>query len=100
MPPCWKARTSGPTASVGVDLLRSQRVQFDFEEPDDVDRAFDSRRTSAPSRARFVVEARRKNGRLIVTDADGDGRALTVVLDTGSQVSIGNQALRDAPAGP
>jgi predicted aspartyl protease len=42
----------------------------------------------------IVVEARRKNGRLIVTDAVANGQTLTVVLDTGSQVCIGNQALR------
>ena len=31
---------------------------------------------------------------MIVTDAIANGQSLTVVLDTGSQVSIGNRALR------
>lgn len=84
----------GADGIVGVDLLRSQRVQFDFEK---------KTMTIVPSRApdfrdepgTIVVEARRKNGRLIVTDAEANGQTLTVVLDTGSQVSIGNGALRD-----
>jgi hypothetical protein len=37
-------------------------------------------------------------GRLIVTEAELDGQRLTVVLDTGSEVSVGNAALRRALA--
>jgi predicted aspartyl protease len=83
----------GADGIVGVDVLRSQRVQFDFAtqtmsivpaaSPD-----------FAAEEGTIVVSARRKNGRLIVTDADVDGHGLTVVLDTGSEVSIGNPALR------
>jgi len=83
----------GADGIVGVDLLRSQRVQFDFEKqtmsivpsatPDFTD-----------ERGSIVVRAKRKNGRLVVTDAVANDERLTVVLDTGSQVSIGNQALR------
>jgi predicted aspartyl protease len=42
----------------------------------------------------IVVEARRKNGRLILTDAVANGQAVTVVLDTGSEICVGNEALR------
>jgi Aspartyl protease len=42
----------------------------------------------------IVVRAARRNGRLVVTDASANGHELTVVIDTGSQVSIGNSALR------
>jgi predicted aspartyl protease len=84
----------GADGIVGVDVLRSQRVQFDFEK---------QTMSIMPSKApdfrdepgTIVVEARRKNGRLIVTDAVANGQSLTLVLDTGSQVSIGNQALRE-----
>src|SRR5258708_19037762 len=48
----------------------------------------------AGGRGTIVIRAWRKNGRLVVTDAVANGERLTVVLDTGSQVSIGNQALR------
>lgn len=84
----------GADGIVGVDLLRSQRVQFDFQ---------NQTMSIVPSKSpdfrqepgTIIVEARRKNGRLIVTDAEANGERLTVVLDTGSQITIGNQALRE-----
>ncbi|MFL6720858.1 MAG: aspartyl protease family protein [Sphingomonas sp.] len=85
----------GADGIVGADVLRSQRVQFDFEK---------KIMSVVPSRTAdfrdepgtIVIEARRKNGRLIVTDAVADGQPLTIVLDTGSDLCVGNQALRDA----
>ncbi|WP_308517263.1 aspartyl protease family protein [Sphingomonas flavescens] len=83
----------GADGIVGVDLLRSQRVQFDFEK-----QTMSIVPSTTPEFVRgpdtIVIEARRKNGRLIVTDAYANSQPLTVVVDTGSQVSIGNQALR------
>jgi predicted aspartyl protease len=83
----------GADGIVGVDVLRSQRVQFDFEK-----QTMSIVPSATPDFQRepgtIVVTARRKNGRLVVTDAEVNGQRLTVVLDTGSQVSIGNQALR------
>jgi Aspartyl protease len=93
------SRYMGADGIVGADVLRSQRVQFDFEkqvmsivpsstpDPSSVDGA-------------IVVRAKRKNGRLIVTDAMAEGKSLTVVLDTGSEITIGNQALRRRLLGP
>jgi predicted aspartyl protease len=83
----------GADGIVGVDVLRSQRVQFDFEK---------QTMSIVPSvtpdltaeRGSIVVRARRKNGRLVITDAVANGEPVTVVLDTGSQVTIGNQILR------
>jgi predicted aspartyl protease len=83
----------GADGIVGVDMLRSQRVQFDFEK-----QTMSIVPSDTPDFARepgsIVVRAKRKNGRLVVTDAEANGARLTVVLDTGSQVSIGNEALR------
>jgi predicted aspartyl protease len=83
----------GADGIVGADLLRSQRIQFDFEK---------NLMTIVPSKeadfrdepGTIVVEARRKNGRLILTDALANGQEVTVVLDTGSEVCVGNEALR------
>ena len=47
----------------------------------------------------IVVRARSRRGRLVVANATADKETLTVVLDTGSQVTIGNQALRRALLG-
>ena len=84
----------GADGIIGVDLLRSERVQIDFET---------KTMSIVPSKqpdfraepGTIVIQARRKNGRLVVTDAEANGQPITIVLDTGSQVSIGNQALRD-----
>jgi len=84
----------GADGIVGADVLRSQRVQFDFEK---------KTMTIVPSNlpdfstepGTIVVEARRKNGRLILTDAMANGQPVTVVLDTGSELCVGNEALRD-----
>ena len=50
--------------------------------------------SSSDDSGTIVVQAYRKNGRLVITDAVANGHPVTVVLDTGSQVSIGNEALR------
>jgi hypothetical protein len=44
----------------------------------------------------IVVTARRKSGQLIMTHADIDGVRTDVVIDTGSDTSIGNRALQRA----
>jgi predicted aspartyl protease len=83
----------GADGIVGADLLRSERVQFDFEK---------QTMTIVPSKTpdfraegeTIVVRAWRKNGRLVVTDAQIGGENVTVVLDTGSDISMGNEALR------
>ena len=83
----------GADGIVGVDVLNSARVQFDFA-TQTMSIVPSATPDFAAEKGTIVVSARRKNGRLIVTDADVDGHTLTVVLDTGSQISIGNSALR------
>jgi len=83
----------GADGILGVDSLRSQRVLFDFR----------TRMISiVPSAQRFeredkdaiVVRGKLKRGHLIVTTARANGVPLTVVLDTGSELTMGNAALR------
>jgi predicted aspartyl protease len=85
----------GADGILGTDSLGLQRVEFDFEA-----KTMSIVPSSAPQfrdePGTIVVEARRRNGRLIVTDATANGRPLTVVLDTGSEVTIGNEALRNS----
>jgi predicted aspartyl protease len=91
--PLLDSANMGADGILGVDSLSSQRVVFDFE---------GETMSIVPSRSAevanepgaIVVQARRKKGRLLMTDATANGRNLAVVLDTGAQVSIGNEALR------
>ena len=88
----------GADGIVGIDLLSSQRIQFDFEKQT---MSIVPSATPEPleDRGSIVVRAKRKNGRLVITDAVANDEALTVVLDTGSQITVGNQALRRALIG-
>jgi predicted aspartyl protease len=90
--PILEAQNMGADGILGTDSLRSQRVVFDFQK---------NLMTIVPSEERIpredgtiVVTGQLRNGRLIVTNAVADGNVITVVLDTGSEVSIGNEALR------
>jgi predicted aspartyl protease len=90
--PILDAENMGADGILGTDSLRSQRVVFDFQ---------NNLMTIVPAADRvpqedgtIVVTGKLKNGRLIVTNAVADGNVITVVLDTGSEVSIGNEALR------
>jgi hypothetical protein len=42
----------------------------------------------------IVIKGRSLYGRLVLVDAEVEGQKVLVVLDTGSQVSIGNEALK------
>ena len=83
----------GADGILGTDVLRSQRVQFDFEH-----RTMSIVPSGTPEirnePGAIIVAARRKSGRLIVTDSVVNGQSVTVVLDTGAELSIGNEALR------
>jgi predicted aspartyl protease len=91
--PALREANIGARGMLGIDTLQSQRVTFDFER---------RKMIVAPSRSaeldrdpgEIVVKARTRLGRLVLVDARLDGEKLTVVLDTGSEVTVGNQALR------
>lgn len=90
--PMFSAVHIGADGILGVDSLRSQRVVFDFRkgilsiEPEKESKPLDE--------GAILVRARRKGGRLIITDANVDGVPVRVVLDTGSSMTVGNSALR------
>ena len=80
---------------LGTDVLRSALVRFDFR-AGLLSISTPRRRAQRDGDDTIVVEARQRAGRLIVTEAEADGQRLVVVLDTGSEVTIGNRALRAA----
>ena len=87
-----ESRDMGADGILGVDSLSSERVLFDFEGqtmsivPSSNRENFD--------RNEIVITARRRNGRLVLTQARANDRPVAVVLDTGAQISVGNAALR------
>lgn len=91
--PVLDSQNMGADGIIGVDSLRSQSVLFDFEK-NTLSIVPSSSPNFTDEPGVIVVQAARKNGRLVFTDARANGHAVTVVIDTGAQVSIGNEALR------
>jgi predicted aspartyl protease len=83
----------GADGILGVDSLRSQRVMFDFE-GQTMSIVPSMAYESDKDRDAIVITARSRAGRLIITQAKVNGRRVTVVLDTGSEISVGNASLR------
>lgn len=83
----------GASGILGTDTLQSQRIDFDFAaQTMSITQARTSGVYSGPDT--IVVTARRRLGRLILVDAAIDGEKVTVILDTGSDATIGNEVLR------
>ena len=90
--PVLDAANMGADGILGTDSLRSQRVVFDFQK--NLMTIVPAEQRIANEEGTIVVTGKLRNGRLIVTNAIADGNVITVVLDTGSEVTIGNEALR------
>nr|WP_294847151.1 retroviral-like aspartic protease family protein [uncultured Sphingomonas sp.] len=91
--PALSAFNIGADGMLGIDSLRSKRVLLDFKS-----HTMTITPTEEPSVRlegdTIVVRAKNRKGRLIFTDAEIDGRRVTIIIDTGSQFSIGNLALQ------
>ena len=91
--PVLRERDLGAEGMLGLDSLVEQRLMLDFEK-----RLItvDDGRTPLP---RFddmiVVTARMRKGQLILAQVTADRQRLQAVVDTGSEITIGNTALRD-----
>lgn len=84
----------GADGILGIDSLRSQRVMFDFK-ANTMSVVPSAQKLLPEDKDAIVVTARRRNGRLVLTAARVDDNNVAVILDTGSQVTIGNHALRN-----
>lgn len=92
--PMLDSQNIGADGIIGVDTLRSQSVEFDFQK-DTISIVPSATPEFRDDPNVIVVQAARKNGRLVFTDAEANGHPVTVVIDTGAQISIGNRALHD-----
>ncbi|MFM2372230.1 MAG: hypothetical protein RIS85_1952 [Pseudomonadota bacterium] len=92
--PLLESEYIGADGIVGVDSLQDQRVLIDFVS--DRIAIGDAAKLGGARGFEIVVSARRKSGQLIMADARVDGIATSIVIDTGSDTSIGNLALRKA----
>ena len=94
--PGLERRNLGAYGLLGIDSLEDHKVLVDFK---------NSKMEVLPSKARsrlgkvergmIVVTAKRRAGRMILSDAQVGGIKVDIILDTGAQSSMGNYALRD-----
>lgn len=84
----------GADGILGIDSLQDQRVLLDFKR--ELMAVDDAKSLGGNRGYEIVVTARRRSGQLIMTDAVLDGVRLSVVIDTGTETSIGNRALQRA----
>lgn len=93
--PALEATNIGADGMLGIDSLRSQRVLFDFK-AGTMSITPAAQKEEKYNKDEIVVRAKSRRGRLIFTNAHIDGQPVTVIIDTGSQVTIGNMALERA----
>ena len=91
--PALREEDLGGEGMIGIDALVEQRLMMDFEK-----RIIKAEDASQPARmldGEIVVTARRRRGQLILTQVKAAGLPVEAVIDTGSEITIGNVALRD-----
>lgn len=91
--PALREQDLGGAGMIGIDALVEQRLMIDFEER--VIKSEDARQPAKLEAGEIVVTARRRRGQLILTQVRAVGLPLEAVIDTGSEITIGNLALRD-----
>ena len=89
--PALPERYLGAQGIVGIDALTDQRLLLDFDKRTVVIQ--DSRQPQVREEGEIVVTARRRKGQLILTQASVDGDRTYAVIDTGSELTIGNSAM-------
>lgn len=83
----------GGDGMIGIDALVEQRLMMDFEKK--MIKVEDARIPEKHEPGEILVTARRYRGQLILTHVKAARVDLDAVIDTGSQITIGNMALRD-----
>jgi hypothetical protein len=91
--PALAEASLGADGLIGIDALSGQRLMLDFAA--NTITIEDGRIAAAVSADEIVVTARRRKGQLILTQGTIDGDNVYAVIDTGTQVTVGNFALRD-----
>ncbi|WP_375392149.1 retroviral-like aspartic protease family protein [uncultured Sphingomonas sp.] len=93
--PALGAVDMGAAGMLGLDALQGHTISIDFTRGQMTVKP--ARRRSSPTYVALpgevVVQAKSLVGQLIVTDAFWHGKRISVIVDTGSPVTVGNGAL-------
>jgi hypothetical protein len=91
--PALKESDVGGDGLVGIDALAKHRLMMDFDQR--VIKVEDASREPRYDPRDIIITARRQRGQLILTQVRASRLSLDAVIDTGSEITIGNIALRD-----
>lgn len=84
----------GADGILGLDSLQDSRVLIDFEEESMT--VQDAREELTKRGFEVIIRAKEKLGQLIIVGARVDGVVTAILIDTGSQITLGNPALAEA----
>ena len=91
--PALRESDVGGEGMIGIDALLEQRLLMDFDKR--MIKVEDARIPVKRMPGEIVVVGRRFRGQLILTHVKAAGLPLDAIIDTGTQITIGNLALRD-----
>ena len=91
--PALRELDLGGDGLVGIDALVRQRLMMDFDKH--IIKVEDAAKPMKFAPGDIVIIARRQRGQLILTAVQAAGLKLDAVIDTGTEISIGNLLLRD-----
>lgn len=91
--PVLRDRDLGAEGMIGIDALVQQRLMMDFEKR--VITIEDAYRPAPRLDGEIIVTARFRRGQLILTQVTANRKKVEAVIDTGSEITIGNLALRN-----
>jgi hypothetical protein len=91
--PALREQDLGGEGMIGIDALVRQRLMMDFEKR--LIKVEDSHHPIKALPGEIVITARRQRGQLILTAVRAGHLPLDAVIDTGSQITVGNMKLRD-----
>lgn len=91
--PVLQEHDMGGDGMLGIDALAEERLMLDFEKR--LITVEDASKPPIRMDGEIVVTARRRRGQLILTQAKANGRTVNAVVDTGTEITIGNSVLRD-----
>ncbi|MGH6729672.1 MAG: aspartyl protease family protein [Sphingomicrobium sp.] len=91
--PALREADMGGEGMIGIDALVQHRLMMDFDKR--LIKVEDARVRLKPVAGEIVITARRQRGQLILAEVRAAHLRLDAIVDTGTQVTVGNIALRD-----
>lgn len=91
--PALREVDMGGDGMIGIDALVQQRLMMDFDKH--LIKVEDARIQTRLEPGEIVITAKRRKGQLILAEVRAAHVGLDAIIDTGTEITVGNIALRD-----